>query len=370
MPRGLTPRRLLLACLLLPLPGTLGAQGHAPPRKIEVAEGIFLFITPPYSDVGLDGNSVVIVSSDGVLVFDANGTPAAAGGVLRKIRKITRQPVRYLVLSHWHWDHWYGAEVYRRAFPDIRIIAQQTTRRLMIGPALDFNRPGLERQLPEHIADVERALSAARAKAAPPAALAKLERHLEADRFFLAQKRGVHHTFPDLTFSDSLTLFLGAREIRVLHYDRAVTPGDAFLYLPKERVLVTGDLLINPITFALGCYPSGWIATLERLDGVDAGLIIPGHGEPLHDKVLLEAHLALLRELLARGKAAKERGLTVEQARATIADSLGELRRALTHDDADLNGQFGIYLVDWFLHRVYDEVNGPLTDEIAPIPAD
>jgi cyclase len=378
MPRGLTPRGLaprgltprgLLACLLLLLPGTTDAQAHAPPRKIEVAEGIFLFITPPYSDVGLDGNSVVIVSNDGVLLFDANGTPAAAAAVLREIRKITRQPVRYLVLSHWHWDHWYGAEVYRRAFPGIRIIAQETTRRLMIGPALDFNRPGLERQLPEHVADVEQALSAARAKAAPPATLAKLERHLEADRFFLAQKRGVHHTFPDLTFSDSLTLYLGPREIRVLHYDRAVTPGDAFLYLPKERVLVTGDLLINPITFALGCYPSGWIATLERLDRIDAGLIIPGHGEPLHDKMLLEAHLALLRELLTRGKAAKERGLTVDQARATIADSLGELRRALTHDDADLNGQFGIYLVDWFLHRVYDELDGPLTDEIAPIPA-
>jgi glyoxylase-like metal-dependent hydrolase (beta-lactamase superfamily II) len=363
MPRG------LLVCLLLLLPRTLGAQGHAPPRKIEVAEGIFLFITPPYSDVGLDGNSVVIVSNDGVLVFDANGTPAAAGAVLREIRKLTRQPVRYLVLSHWHWDHWYGAEVYRQAFPGIQVIAHEATRRLMMGPAIDFNRRGLEQQLPEHIADVEKALSAARAKAAAPATLAKLERHVQEDRFFLAQKRGVHHTFPNLTFSDSLTLYLGGREIRVLHYDRAVTPGDAFVYLAKERILVTGDLLINPITFALGCYPSGWIATLERLDRIDAGLIIPGHGEPLHDKMLLDTHLALLRELLRQGKAAKERGLTVDQAGPAIGDSVATLRRGLTHDDADLNAQFGIYLLDWFLHRVYDELDGPLTDEIAPIPA-
>lgn len=124
----------LRACLPLLLATPLWAQGHAQPKKIQAADGIFLFVTPPYSDVGLDGNAVVILSDDGVLVFDANGTPAAASAVLAEIRKMTRQPVRYLVLSHWHWDHWYGAEVYRQAFPGIQIIAHETTRRLMMGP--------------------------------------------------------------------------------------------------------------------------------------------------------------------------------------------------------------------------------------------
>src|SRR3954469_14467036 len=92
------------------------------PTRIDVAPGIYLFQTQPYGDAGLDGNSVVIVGDDGVLVFDANGTPAGATAVLAEIRKITPQPVKYLVLSHWHWDHWYGAEVYKRAFPSIEII--------------------------------------------------------------------------------------------------------------------------------------------------------------------------------------------------------------------------------------------------------
>ena len=332
----------LRACLPLLLAAPLWAQGHAQPKTIQAADGIFLFVTPPYSDVGLDGNAVVILSDDGVLVFDANGTPAAAAAVLAEIRKMTRQPVRYLVLSHWHWDHWYGAEVYRQAFPRIQIIAHETTRRLMMGPALAFNQPGM----------------------------ARLEAHLREDRFFLAQKRGVHHTFPNLTYTDSLTLYLGTRRIQVLHYDRAVTPGDTFLYLPDDKVLVTGDLLINPITFALGCYPTGWINTLDRLDRLDARVIIPGHGEPLHDKAILETHLALLRELSRLGKSAKERGLTVPQARAFVKDSVQDLRRQLTHDDAALDEAFGIYLVDWYLHRVYDELDGPLSDEIGPIPAD
>ena len=360
----------LRACLLLLLATPLWAQGHAPPKKIQAADGIFLFVTPPYSDVGLDGNAVVILSDDGVLVFDANGTPAAASAVLTEIRKMTRQPVRYLVLSHWHWDHWYGAEVYRQAFPGIQIIAHETTRRLMMGPALAFNQPGIDEQLPEHIRDVEKALAGARAKKVERAKLARLEAHLREDRFFLAQKRGVHHTFPNLTYADSLTLYLGARRIQVLHYDRAVTPGDTFLYLPDDKVLITGDLLINPITFALGCYPTGWINTLERLDRLDARVIIPGHGEPLHDKAILETHLALLRELSRLGKSAKEQGLTVAQARAFVKDSVQDLRRQLTHDDAALDEAFGIYIVDWYLHRVYDELAGPLSDEIGAVPAD
>lgn len=81
-------------------------QHRQPPRRIEVAPGVHLFVTPPYGDVGMDGNSVVVVSDAGVLVFDSNGTPAAAAAVLAEIRKLTDQPVRYLVHSHWHWDHW------------------------------------------------------------------------------------------------------------------------------------------------------------------------------------------------------------------------------------------------------------------------
>lgn len=335
------------------------------PRVIQVAHGIYLFITQPYSDVGLDGNSVAIISTDGVLVFDANGTPAAAARVLAEIRRLTPQPVRYLVYSHWHWDHWYGAEAYRRAFPGLQIIAQERERPLMMGPALAFNQPNLDTYIPQHLEQVERV--AARAPAGTPQRR-RWERHLQEDRFFLEQKRGVHHAFPNLTFADSLTIYLGDREIRVLHYDRAVTPGDAFLYLPKERVVVTGDLLINPVSFALDCYPSGWIATLERIDSLDITTIIPGHGEPLHDRVLLETHIALFRELRRLGRAARERGLDVEQARAEAKDSLHDLRVLLTHDEAGANESFDVYLVDWFLHRVYDESAGALTDHIEPMP--
>src|SRR5689334_14240268 len=101
---------LLVAVVAMLLPAA--DYTRPAPRTIAIAKGIYLFVSPPYGDVGLDGNSIAIVGDTGVLVFDTNGTPASAANVLAEIRKLTSAPVRYVVNSHWHWDHWYGTEVY------------------------------------------------------------------------------------------------------------------------------------------------------------------------------------------------------------------------------------------------------------------
>ncbi|MDP3718972.1 MAG: MBL fold metallo-hydrolase [Acidobacteriota bacterium] len=344
-----------------------GAERRSPTRT-EIAAGIHLFRTAPYGDIGLDGNAVAIIGSNGVLVFDTNGTPAAAAAVLADIRKLTSQPVRYVVNSHWHWDHWYGTEVYTQAFPDVTVVAHEKTRAMMAGPAIEFNRPGLESQLPAYLASLEQRITKAEAVTPAPPELPRLKKALEDGRFFLEQKTAVRHTLPTLTFSRQLTLHLGDREVQVRHHDRAVTPGDAFLYLPKERIVITGDLLVNPISFALSSYPTGWLRTLQHIDGLDATLIVPGHGEPLTDKALLRATMGVFRELIAQGAAARARGLDPDAARAEILPSLRPLMLQITGDVPAANRAFEIQLVDWFLHRVYDELAGPLTDAIAPIP--
>lgn len=334
---------------------------HPAPTRSEVAPGICLFRTEPYGDVGLDGNSVAIVGDDGVLVFDANGTPDAARAVLEQIRTLTDKPVRYLVYSHWHWDHWYGGEVYKEAFPNLVVISHEATRRLMDGPAIAFNRPGLDLQLPAHIADVD----SNRMKATGDEA-AKLAAHVEADRAFLAAKKGFHPTLATVTYRDSLTIHLGKRTIRVLHHDRAITPGDTYLWLPDDGVVVTGDLLINPITFALFCYPAGWISSLEAIDALDAKTIVPGHGAALSDETLLHDTIALLKRERALALGAKKAGKDVAGAKAAVladADVLA-LRTRITAGDEKKNGAFGLYLVDWFVKRVYQEADGPLDDSI------
>lgn len=357
-----------LAALALAMPVLAAGAERPGPTRIEVAEGVHLFMSPSYGDVGLDGNAVAIVSPEGVLVFDTNGTPAAADAVVAEIRKLTTQPVRYVVNSHWHWDHWYGTEAYRRAFPEATVIAHAKTRELMAGPAVEFNRPGLETQLPAYLASLEKRVAAAQAASPPPVDLPRLKQLLEDDRLFLEQKRAIRHILPDLTFGDGIELHLGGRRIQVLNYGRAVTPGDTFLYLPAERILIAGDLLVNPITFALSCYPTEWLRVLERIDALDAALIVPGHGQPLRDEDLLHATMGLFRELLRQGPAAKSKGLTVKDAAEAILPSLEELKRRITRGDPALDQAFRVQLVEWYLQRVYDEQDGPLPDSIAPIP--
>jgi len=355
----------MAASLMLPL---VAAPTHPAPRKVEIASGVFVFLTAPYGGVGLDGNSIVVLSRDGVLVFDSNGTPAAAAQVLREIRAMTPQPVRYLVHSHWHWDHWYGAQVYKRAFPDVQIVAHDKTRALMAGPAIAFNQPGLERQLPDYIRSIEQRIAASEAATPPAADLPALRGALEDARYFLEQKNSVQHTLPTRTFSDRLDITLGERQIQILNFGRAVTPGDALMYLPKERILATGDLIVNPITFALSGYPTEWVAALEKLNALAADVIVTGHGEPLRDKTLLQATIEVFRVLINEGKAARDKGLDADQAREAIVPSLEPLMVKITGDVPARNAEFRTQLVDWFLHRVYDELAGPLTDDIAPIP--
>jgi glyoxylase-like metal-dependent hydrolase (beta-lactamase superfamily II) len=354
MPRsGLST--LLLVCVI----ATLRADYVRPaPRRIDVAPGVYLFVSPPYGAAGLDGNAIAIVGDTGVLVFDTNGTPASAANVLAEIRKITVQPVRYVVYSHWHWDHWYGTEVYTAAFPGVTVIAHEKAKALMAGPAIEFNRPGLEQQLPAYIDMLAR-----RGQTDPKAQAAADEA-----RFFLEQKQHAHLVLPGTTYTDRLTLDLGGRTVEVRHDDRAITPGDSYLYLPAGRIVVTGDLLVNPVTFGLSSYPTGWLKTLEAIDALDATVLVPGHGEPLRDKTLLHATMSVLRDLLKEGREAKARGLDADQAKEEILPRLHDVEVSITKGDPALNDQFALYLVDWTLHRVYDELNGPLSDAIAAIP--
>ena len=351
-------RRAVAVAFMLGLLTLVSAGAPVVPSKTELAPGIFLFSRPGYGDVGLDGNSIVVTSRDGVLVFDTNGTPGASAAVLAEIRTLTDQPVRWIVNSHWHWDHWYGTETYRQAFPDVRVVSHEKNRQLMIGPALAFNRPFMEEQLPAYIQSIEK-----RAAGKPD-----LQPLLAADQAFYEAKKNVHLVVPNVTFNGRLTIELGERHVEVLNYGRGVTPGDTFVYLPQEKILLLGDLIVNPITFALSGFPTEWLRVLEKVDALDATTIVTGHGAPLRDKTLLHATMEVFRVLLKEGKAAKENGLDADQAKEAIFPGLHDLMVTITGDRPPLNNAFKSQLVDWYLHRVYEELDGPLTDAISRIP--
>jgi glyoxylase-like metal-dependent hydrolase (beta-lactamase superfamily II) len=328
----------------------------------KVADGVYLFTTTPYADVGLSGNSVAVISDEGVLVFDANGTPETAATVLAEIRKLTDKPVRYLVNSHWHWDHWGGNQVYLAVFPGLQIITHEKTRELMLTVEPRWNDKGLKKELPQFLDGFEKQIAAAKAKGAPAERIKAAEERLTVDRNFLAQKQALHKTYPNVTFSDSLTIILGGREIQVLHA-RAITPGDTYLYLPKDKVLVTGDILLSPYPFAIGgTYPAEWLKTLNNLASLEAAVIIPGHGDAETNSDFLRSNAALFQIVLQQVKDDKAKGMTLDQTAEALAKQNPELAAKIGIKDAETADAFKAYFLDVFVKRAYRELDGPLGD--------
>jgi glyoxylase-like metal-dependent hydrolase (beta-lactamase superfamily II) len=315
----------------------------------------------PHGDVGFSGNVVAVITGDGVLVFDSTCLPGGAETIIAEIRKLTPQPVRYLVNSHWHWDHWQGNHAFVAAFPEVQIISHEATRELMQRVSVPRSQRDIA-ALPGYINSLEQRLAALKSSGAAADRIAALEEILAADKYFLEQKQRVQFTLPNTTYSGSITIWMGGREIRLLHA-RAITPGDTLLYLPKEKVLATGDVFLQPCNYSIGgTFPTDWIATLKKLAEMDVTAIVPGHGEVQHNKDLLERNIRLCGQLVQAVKDAKSRGLTeqrtVEQLGAKAADwaaVLGISRPAARRE-------FKAYFLDVFLQRAYRELDGPLKD--------
>ena len=358
MPRRAAFCAALFVTSVLPL---FARDYAARPTVQKVGEGVYLFTSSRHGDVGFVGNSVAILSEEGVLVFDAGCVPSDSAAVLAELRKLTDKPVRYLVNSHWHWDHWQGNQTYKAAFPGLQIISQENTRILMRDVSVPRTQNDLK-ELPAYIASLEKDLAAKRATHASEAELRDLEQLLQADKNFLAQKQSVQFTYPNFTFDESAAIRVGGREIRLFHA-QAITSGDTYLYLPKERILVSGDILVRPIPFAVGgTFPADWIATLQKLIALNPEVVVPGHGESEGAKQALEQNLRLFQRVVREVRDAKAQGLNEAQTVEAIGKEEAELVAMIGSTDTKLLPAFKPYFLNVFLHRAYQELDHSLSD--------
>jgi len=343
----------------LSLPGSATESGKVTSARI--AKGVYLFQTTAYGDVGFGGNSVVILTDEGVVVFDTSGTPASGKAILDGIQQLTNKPVLYVINSHWHWDHWGGNQVFKAAFPNVQFLSHEKNLDQMMHVAIAWNAPGLEQDLPQYIGQLKEKLKAKEARHAPDQDVARLRTLLAADEDFLKEKRSVTYTFPNVTFSDQVTLHLGGREIQVLHA-RAITPGDTYVYLPQEKLLITGDILVNPVPFAVGgSFPQEWIDALKRLDAMEISVIVPGHGDAEHDRTCLRQNLTLFLHVFGDVKDAQVKGLTLDQIQKQMATNARTYAADLALPGGRLE-DFVNYFLTVFVRRSYYELQGTLGD--------
>jgi len=310
----MSKRLALLAGITLCLSGASIAQTPLFEFK-KVADGVYAALALP--QYKLNCNAAVIVNEDGMLIVDSHSKPSAARMLISQLKTVSDKPVRYVVNSHFHWDHVQGNQAYPSAFPrELIMISSEATRENIINKGIPSVRQQID-QVPAEIAELKKRLASEK----DPGAVTQLKSDLSQAESYLAELRTMQITLPEITFDKSLILHKKTRDIFILFLGRGHTSGDAVVFLPKERVVATGDLLHGWMPFMADGFPREWVETLDQLSHLNFDYIIGGHGE-----VKPKSHLTFFRNYLAdlieETRKAKQRGETLPQAQKSVAAAL------------------------------------------------
>ncbi|HEX4900537.1 MAG TPA: MBL fold metallo-hydrolase [Pyrinomonadaceae bacterium] len=286
-----------LLLVLLLSPNTVFADSvNSKERTVtKLAENIYVIRHKDAPDGFPQGNTTVIIGDLEVLVVDSCYLPSSAREDIAQIRQWTNKPVRYLVNTHWHYDHTMGNGTYAEAFPQLGIIAHTETRKQMEG----YNPRWFEKY-PQRATTFKQRLDSGKNLDGSP--LTEIQRKdfataLEGVAPVSAEFKTIVDRLPTLTFDRELQVDVGNRVVQIKHLGRGNTAGDTIVYLPAEKILIAGDLLDYPVPYLGGGYPSELIKTLERLGELEEQTIVPGHGEVLSGG-RGEAHRRLVIEFL------------------------------------------------------------------------
>ncbi len=288
---GLVKRNPLFLSLALLL-GTQLALASTNFELQRIADGVYAAIVRPGSPVG--SNGAVVLLPNEVLVVDTHYRPSFARELLDEIRKITPNPVRYVVNSHWHNDHTQGNQAYFNAFPrGVEFLSHNNTRRDILKTAIPSIKDSLA-QLPGQIKKAEESL----AGIADEAQRARTRTQIENNKAYYEELKMIEISLPTLTFDKSIVLHRGDREVQILYFGRGHTAGDVVVFLPKEKIVVTGDLLTNGIPFFRDAFPSDWGNTLKGVTGLDWDQAVPGHGPVQQGKDQIKKLTAFMEEMV------------------------------------------------------------------------
>lgn len=308
---------LLIAALVNHGGDTLAAQGPRPAgttfsgkafRFNKVKEGVYHAVGT--GALAVVGNSAFIVNDNDVIVVDDHVSPAAAWVLLEEIKEVTNKPVTTVINTHFHFDHAHGNQIFE---PGVQIIGHEFTRRALLDDPVSkplyqsfYSVKTLEGQienLRKRIASEQNA-----------AARDKLQTQLTSVENNYASQKELRPTPPNVTLTTQMTLFRGDREIQIRYLGRGHTAGDVVVYLPKEKAVITGDLLTASTSNLSDSYPVEWAATLEELKKLDFDTVIPGHGEAFTDKAKIDYFAAYLRDVWSTVGELKKQGVSAEEA--------------------------------------------------------
>jgi cyclase len=279
----------------------------------QVANGIYFAQARPQAM--LNCNAAIFVRSKDVVVVDTHSKPSAAASLIGQMkREVTPKPVRYVINTHFHWDHTQGSAAYRRTGEKVDFIASAATRDLMAKLSVDRMKASVG-AVPKQV-DGLRERAAHSTSAAEKAFCADQVRQLEA---YLAELKDYTPELPTITFDKSYVLKDPAYDLHIDFRGHAHTAGDVVVFCPQERAIATGDVIHGFLPFIADGFPRIWPGTIDVIGQADFRSIMPGHAALQTDRTVMTNLRNYIEELTGKVEQGKKAGWTVGEMQQRIS---------------------------------------------------
>ena len=322
-----------------------------PPEKI--APHVWVMRQPDRLWAAVIGNVTIVEQKDGVVLIDSGGSIADGRDVVAGVRSLTSKPVKAVAITHWHNDHPLGLPGILEAFPNARVIStaqardhvQSETNTSVGKPSAVMDAARRER-ITKFIAELE--AEAADPKTSPEMR-AQWAIEIEWIRRRLDRLAGNYVVVPGEIVAETLVIGdpIAPVELKVLGTGN--TTGDLVAWLPRQKVLASGDMVVLPTPYGFTVSTRPWLETLARLEQLPFETLVPGHGRPQRDRAYLETLKWSMRDLADKAAtAAADKATTKEKAVAAFDRKPHEARFGAVDDwtrkwlnDYWLEGMFG-----------------------------
>jgi cyclase len=324
----------VLICLsLIPLANTCAQTGvsrfpivaqDSTARMHKVSDDVYAIIHDGATDEWPHGNTGVIVGEKSVMVIDASYLPSRAVADIKLLGKVTNKPVKYLVFTHWHFDHNNGTIAYKKQFPDIEIIAERHTADFIEINGLWWSKSVTAEHSAKRksLALLEKNLSERKDNNGNPLTD---DRRGFMDTLILNRKNellelsGLEIVKPNRVFDEELKINLGKKQVIMKNWGPANSPFDVTIYLPREKVLFTGDILVQgPRPYTGASWPRPWAKVLGDIEKISVNAVVLGHGPVQTDHQYTRQMRELLTTTLERVEAMVRNGKTLDEIQAEL----------------------------------------------------
>lgn len=342
---------LLLGLIAAASSAFAGTDGFV--RKTQgITPHVHLIYRPVATDAPYEGNSIVIEQSDGLVVVDAGGAPPSGRNIVAEIRAFTAKPVKYLIYTHYHGDHNLGAGAFLAAWPNLTIVSTDATRANMTGKPMDY----IKTYGKDYAEEVTFAREQLKRPELTPTTRAGWRQMADVGDSIVAGYTDLKAYPATKTFADRLTLPDAQTPVEIQFLGNANTDGDAVIWMPSEKVLCTGDIVVEPIPYAAASFPTSWLQVLDRLEAFDFAYLIPGHGAVQTDRAYIETVKGALKEVRRQVVPLAEKKVPLDDVYKQT--DFKPLMQTFTGDDNWLKQEFNSFFLHSIVKNVYFEATG------------